>query len=239
MSTVGLTLLVPDKPDPERDAVAAAWEQAGGAVIRLARFWDPPAIDRATVRLYGGESFCLVLEQKLALELCSPEDNLLLTLEPRFLGRHVVKTTVAAISAVSLPAFVKSLVPKVIRSRVYSSGSELEAECSGLDPSTGLLVSDVVAFVAEARCFVLDGRVLDCALYEGIADIAAARTFAEEVTAHADLPRTVVIDVGALRGGGWVVIELNATWGAGLNGCDPARVLPAIEAATRSGTAPG
>jgi hypothetical protein len=46
------------------------------------------------------------------------------------------------------------------------------------------------------------------------------------------LPRTVVIDVGFIEGRGWALIEFNAAWGAGLNGCDPEKVLPAIVAAS-------
>jgi hypothetical protein len=45
------------------------------------------------------------------------------------------------------------------------------------------------------------------------------------------LPRTVVLDIG-LQERGWSVIEFNGTWGAGLNGCDPEKVLPAILAAS-------
>jgi len=42
----------------------------------------------------------------------------------------------------------------------------------------------------------------------------------------------VVIDVGLIANRGWGVIEFNAAWGAGLNGCDPEKVLPAILAAS-------
>ncbi len=34
--------------------------------------------------------------------------------------------------------------------------------------------------------------------------------------------------------GGWAFLEANATWGAGLNGCDPVAVLPCLAAATRA-----
>jgi hypothetical protein len=40
------------------------------------------------------------------------------------------------------------------------------------------------------------------------------------------------LDVGWTERG-WVVIEANDAWGAGLNGCDAGAVLPAIEAANR------
>jgi hypothetical protein len=232
LNTTNRTLVIPEKADPERDAVAAAWEAGGGTVVRLGRFWDPPDLDPATTSVYGNDSFCLVLEQKLGLALCSPADDLLITVAPRFLRRDVVKTTVGAVASLSFPLFLKSLVPKQIRSRVYNAPSEVKAECAGLDATTVLLVSDVVDIVAEARCFVLDHVILDCALYEGRANPEAARALAATVAAGADMPRAVVIDVGALPDGDWIVIEFNAVWGSGLNGCHPGLVLPAIQAAT-------
>jgi hypothetical protein len=42
----------------------------------------------------------------------------------------------------------------------------------------------------------------------------------------------VVVDVGFIDGRGWAVVEFNAAWGAGLNGCDPDKVLPAIVVAS-------
>ena len=57
MKTTGLNLLIPDKPDDERDAVARDFESGGGAVHRIARFWDPPAFEPSTVRVYGADAF--------------------------------------------------------------------------------------------------------------------------------------------------------------------------------------
>ncbi len=57
MSTRGLVLVIPEKADPERDAVATAWEGTGGRVLRLGRFWDPPELDLQTVRVYGNDTF--------------------------------------------------------------------------------------------------------------------------------------------------------------------------------------
>ena len=70
-----LVLVIADKPDIERDAVAAAWQAAGGEVLRLGRFWDPPALDAARVRIYGAEAFAQVLAQRLGLALLSPADD--------------------------------------------------------------------------------------------------------------------------------------------------------------------
>lgn len=50
-TTTALNLLISDKADPERDALADAFAMRGGKVHRLGRFWDPPAFDPATVRV--------------------------------------------------------------------------------------------------------------------------------------------------------------------------------------------
>ncbi|HEY0154496.1 MAG TPA: ATP-grasp domain-containing protein [Longimicrobium sp.] len=230
-SAVDLVLVIPDKADPERDQVAAEWNAAGGTTLRLGRFWDPPPLEPTRVRLYGNDTFCLVLEQKLRLALCSPADDLLVTLDCDLLGRRIKKSRLSAVRS-EYPAFIKSVIPKQIPSRVYASADELRAECEGLDPETELLYSEPIELRSEVRCFVLDGEVLDCACYEGSTPVDAAREFAEAVARRVRLPRAVVLDVGELGSGRWVVIEFNAAWGAGLNGCDARRVLPAIEAAT-------
>ena len=50
--------MITDKPDVERDAVADVWSAAGGEVLRLGRFWDPPTLDPKRVRVYGADSYC-------------------------------------------------------------------------------------------------------------------------------------------------------------------------------------
>jgi hypothetical protein len=101
MKTTGLNLLISDKPDVERDAVAHAFAQHGGAVDRIARFWDPPALDRDSVRVYGADSFCLVLQQKLGFSLCSPDDELLLHVPSAFLRRQITRQRLGDIAAVT------------------------------------------------------------------------------------------------------------------------------------------
>ncbi len=80
-------LVIPAGADPERDHVALAWTAEGGAVLRLDRFWEPPALETARVRLYGNDTFCLVVAEVLGLVLVSPPDDLLLHLDEDALGR--------------------------------------------------------------------------------------------------------------------------------------------------------
>lgn len=229
--TSGLNLLISDKPDVERDALAEAFAQGGGEVHRLGRFWDPPVFEPATVCVYGADSFCLVLQQKIGFALCSPADDLLLRVPPRCLHREIAQGTLAEAMA-ALPAFVKPVTPKQFRGVVYGSTEELEEECRGLAPDTAVMVAEPVKLTAEVRSFVLDGRVLDAAVYEGEGVVGDAIAFIGEVVQAVKLPRTVVVDVGFVAGRGWAVIEFNAAWGAGLNGCDAVKVLPAVLAAS-------
>ena len=237
MTAAGLTLLLPEKPDVERDSLAEAWERCGGKVLRLARFWDPPMLDARSVRVYGSDAFCLVLKEKLGVELCSPSDELMLTVPQQHLRRAVWRRRLSeAIDGdVSYPAFCKPTVPKLFPARVYSHAADLASACRGLEGETVVLVSEPVTFIAEARCFVLDGRVLDCAIYDGHGDTIAAANAAAELLADLPLPRAVVVDMGLIRGRGWALLEFNAAWGAGLNGCSAELVWPCVAAASGAG----
>src|SRR5262249_47740596 len=125
MDARGLILLIPDKPDDDRDSVATAWRAYGGEVLRLGRFWEPPPVDASRVRVYGSDSFCLVLQQKLGFDLCSPDDRLLASLPDKYLKRHVMRQQLCDGPRLSYPKFVKTVVPKLIPSRVYSDAAEL------------------------------------------------------------------------------------------------------------------
>lgn len=235
MDLSGLTLIIPDKEDVEREAVASAWESRAGSVLRLDRFWDPPiGLDSQTVKLYGNDSFCLVLGQKLGLALVSPPDDLLGRLDRKWTRREVTIRTLGEMRAVDFPAFIKPVVPKQFTARVYVRLTDLEMECKGLEGSTAVIRSSVIALEAEARSFVLDGRVLDCSIYEGGGETEGARRFTEDFCRSVPLPKTCVVDAGLIKGEGWAFIEANSSWGAGLNGCEAAKILPAIVAATRA-----
>jgi hypothetical protein len=234
MNLKGKTLLIPDKQDEERDAVAKAWNKAGGQVVRLARFWDPPVLKNDSVCVYGGSNFSLVVARKLELELISPADDLLLTIDSKWLKRRLFCRSLAEIESVSFPVFVKPLVPKLFRSAVYNSFQELAGECKGLETKTKLLFGEIVRFEAEARAFVAEQQILDCQIYEGAGDLNGAEEFIREFLQTVPLPVACVIDVGLVTGRGWAVVEANASWGAGLNGCHAERILPAIAAATKA-----
>lgn len=229
----GLILLIPARADVERDAVASVWESQGGSVLRLDRFWEPPVLHSQSVRLYGNDTFCQILAQKLHLELVSPIDDLLLTLPPELLGREILSLPLSKALEDPFPRFLKPLVPKLFRASVYQSAHELQDETRGLDLQTLVLSSNIVQIHAEARSFVLGGEVQTCAVYEGEAEADEAQAFLQKVANNASLPATCVLDA-ALLDTGWALLEANATWGAGLNGCNPEAVCACLERATYS-----
>ena len=228
METTGLNLLIPDKPDAERDRLATAFARRGGVVHRIGRFWDPPVFETSSVRVYGPDSFCLVLQQKLGFKLCSPNDDLLLRVPPKFLQRKLERHPLSEAMSGPVPAFIKPVMPKQFRGAVYQSAAALVEECRGLAQETPVFVAELVSFTSEVRSFVLDGRVLDAAVYEGSANVADAIQFVAALTQAIALPRAVVVDGGYVVGRGWSVIEFNAAWGAGLNGCDPEKSGPPL-----------
>jgi hypothetical protein len=195
----------------------------------LDRFWAPPPLAQE-IRIYGNDTFCLVLQQIFLLELIIPRDDLIFEIPVQGLKRKIFKRTLGDL--LDYPLFVKPLTPKLFSAKVYENSEQLIRECEGLSTETAILTSEVVDFLAEARCFVLDNRVLDCAVYEGMADLESARVFAQEIVTMVTGPRAYVLDIGWIYERGWAVIEYNAAWGAGLNGCDAAKVLPAITAAS-------
>ena len=118
MTISDLILLISHKPDAERDGLAAVWEQHGGTVLRLGRFWEPPALDAHRVRVYGSTSFVMVLREKLGLALCSPADDLILALPPEALESWIEKRRLDEAEHFPYPVFVKPVVPKLFAARV-------------------------------------------------------------------------------------------------------------------------
>ena len=100
-------LLIPDKPDTERDKVAKAWRDSGGEVLYISKFWEKPATNEKRVALYGFDTFCLVLAQVLGLELLMPQDEIIAALPQQFVKRDLVIKTISQIESISFPIFIK------------------------------------------------------------------------------------------------------------------------------------
>lgn len=103
-------------------------------------------------------------------------------------------------------------------------------------PEDILHVQEVVKFLDEVRCWVVDGRIKTWSYYRknerpwryggGSSDPHYDWAMLVAKVAHA-LPRATVIDVG-LVGDRWFVIEANEPWASGIYDCDPDECLKVI-----------
>lgn len=109
----------------------------------------------------------------------------------------------------------------------------MENILEGLE-NPSIICSEVVDIEKEVRVFVLKNQVMDLAYYEGQGDLMPPRTFVQDFLQQntLELPNTYVVDLGFNAKISWFIIEFNAAWGAGLNGCSPTKILPCIREAT-------
>lgn len=228
------TLFIPEKPDLERDALATIWEQQGGTVIRVGKFWlKPKYAENTTISIYGNDTFSLVLAQVLGITLRSPQDELIAQIDSSWLKRTVKVIQLQEISQIKFPKFAKPVKPKTFIAQVYQSLEGFLQETKGIENSEQLILSDVVVIQKEVRSFILDLKIQDLAYYEGSGDLAEPREFIESFLSQNDLklPMSYVLDIGFNDTIGWFIIEFNAAWGAGLNGCKPENVIDCIRMA--------
>lgn len=232
----GTTLLIPEKADPEFEQVFTAVVANGNNIRRLGKYWiKDEEIAKSKIAIYGNQAFALVLSQLYNVTLVSPDDSIITRLKNDWVKRSIVLTEICRLSEVKFPAFIKPLIPKMFIAGVFQSAEDFYNTVGRMELSEAILVSDVIADIkAEARCFVLNGIVMDIALYEGKISLTDGNYFAQEfVTANRDsLPATFVLDIAYSNTKGWFVMEFNACWAAGLNNCSATKVIGCIFAAT-------
>lgn len=227
-------LLIPDKSDIERDAIADIWKRNGGEVKRVGSFWKQPDLDSRRVTIYGNDTFSLVLAQVIELNLIEPKDEVLSDIPFTYVKRNITILKVSDIETLVFPTFIKPVKPKTFVSKVYNSLTEFKEASKGIELFEKVIQSDIIQIDTEVRAFILHNKILDLAIYEGNADISEAKSFLLDFlnTTTIDLPITYVIDLGYNSTNHWFIIEFNASWGAGLNGCDPHKVIEGIREAT-------
>lgn len=234
MSKIKGLLLIPSKPDPERDAIASAWIEQGGQVQRVEQFWIKPQTGNSSVAIYGNETFSQVLAQVSGKRLVTVKDELITQLEHKWTKRAITLMSIDQVRHIVFPKFIKSVIPKMIPSKVYHTEEEFVTAINGLKPNDQVIVSDIISISKEARAFVLRRTVRDIAYYEGDGNLEGGKQFAAEFLPNytEELPATFVLDIGYNTHNGWFIVEFNSCWGAGVNSCDPAKVVECIEAAT-------
>jgi len=225
----------------------ALWKAAGNLGWSIERLtgWRIPEHLQALPEpvLYGEALFGPALAEQLGLTLLNPPEDWLVRLPLEFKRRQVSLSTLGAARSCTEPAFVKPPNDKSFPAGVYR-GSELPIEYA--DESL-VLVSEVVTWEKEFRCFILNRSLRTYSLYSRFGELQRETEFASSpdedqqleefvstllADSRVDLPNATVVDVGTIAGKGWACVEQNAAWGAGIYGCDPTAVLEVIRHAS-------
>ena len=230
------------------DDTQALWKAASALGWRVERLgsWRVPehlqSLD--TPVLYAEALFAPSLAEQLGIELLGPEDDWLVRLPFEYRRRDIRLMTLAQARQLPAPAFVKPPNDKTFPAQVYTPG-ELP---QGYDEAMPVLVSDIVQWCSEFRCFIRDRALQTFSIYSRAGELQKDANFActedERTGVHAfvqqllddervELPAATVVDVGVIEGLGWAVVEQNAAWGAGIYGCDPVAVLETIAGASK------
>jgi len=234
------TLILTPRYTDDSQSLWKAASRLGWTVERLTH-WRIPEHLRAVQEpvLYGEALFGPTLAEQLGLTLLNPAEDWLTRLPVEYRHREIRLCTLGGARTISTPQFVKPPNDKSFPANVYK-GDELPAE---FDDDMPVLVSDVVQWQQEFRCFVLDRTLHTYSIYSRKGELqreaeffsspeedAGLETFIGRLLADSrvDLPRSTVIDVGIIEGRGWACVEQNAAWGAGIYGCDPQRALEVI-----------
>jgi hypothetical protein len=104
----------------------------------------------------------------------------------------------------------------------YGVIHNLEEFKAVVDTKLDVIVSEVVDFVSEYRCFIIHGKIVSCQHYNGnlhqYPDLSVVQ---EAINLYKSAPAGYSIDVGVLSTGETALVELNNGWSLGCYGCAP------------------
>lgn len=193
---------------------------------------------------YGSQTFCEVIAQQMNWTLKANSFDWLARLSLEYLKRKVEFMTLGEAKKLNETKFIKPADDKVFQAKIYVPGELVVPDVVTDDTPT--LVSDIVQFDLEYRCFVDGANVKtwsNYVCYEHLADpkfwdMVPYSDIIKDNYPHGfvdnmlyDLwnngPTTLpsVVDVGRIPGKGWAIIETNQAWASGLYGCDPGEAL--------------
>jgi hypothetical protein len=244
------TLLLTTFDLPAGRTLAQTARNAGWSVFALNEI-PSPAIDADPV-YYGGADTALAAADKFGLALLEPPLDLLARIPRPFLQRPVQFARFRDLNRLQGPTFIKpaDALNKVFDAGIYSDPRDIRAQ-RGIPAETPVLLAEPVEWLAEFRCFVLEGKVAAYSPYlsfnrpvwrpfgqggEKAQESAKVLSFCDRLLAQSKtlFPPALVVDVGLIEDRGWAVVEFNPAWCAGLLGADPQRVLAVLRRASQN-----
>jgi hypothetical protein len=230
-------LILTPRYTEDAQALWAAAGRLGWKVERLPGWRVPEHLKHVHEPvLYAEALFGPSLAEQFGLQLINPAEDWLVSLPEEHRKRTISLSTMAQAQLLESPAFIKPPNDKSFPARVYT-GAELPRDYSA---DMSVLISEVVHWELEFRCFVLDRKLSTYSIYARHGELQRENGFVSSDQENAALeqfmatllsdtrvrlPKATVVDVGIIEGRGWACVEQNAAWGAGIYGCEPERVL--------------
>jgi hypothetical protein len=212
---------------------------------------DPDAQVQGKVVFYGGTDVALDVAARFGLALLEPPLDLLARVPAEFRQRAVEYGRFRDLDRLKAPTFVKpaDALDKAFDAGIYANPRDIRAP-RGVPADTPILVAEPVEWLAEYRCFILEGEVAAWSPYlsfgrptwkphsrgtPGTPPPASVRAFCDRLFVRSGTawPPAFVMDVGLIEERGWAVVEFNPAWCSGLLGADPRAVLAVLERACR------
>lgn len=202
---------------------------------------------------YGSQLFCETVAQQMGWNLWAQPFDWLAKLPERFTKRQVDFMTLTEAKQINQNhrKFIKPADDKCFDAKIYYPGYFQPHEL--IETTYPTLVSDVVSWDLEYRCFVgkdaqygdyvtfawsnyiFHGEINNSKMHRMIpGDLDHILFFMTDLLDYCykeGLAGPCVIDVGVIPGKGWAVIETNPAWASGLYGCDPGEALKVMEQA--------
>ena len=238
------TLILTPRHTEDSQALWKAAGNLGWTVERLDGWRVPDRLRQAEdVVLYLEALFGPTIAEQFGVKLLNPAEDWLVRLSFEYKLREIQLTTLNVARKRQTEAFIKPPNDKSFPAAVYV-GKDLP---QGYDETMPVLVSEVVCWQMEFRCFILHRSLVTHSIYARFGELqrenafdstpeedAEVETFIRNLLAdeRVDLPAATVVDVGFIEGKGWACVEQNAAWGAGIYGCDPSKVLEVISHAS-------
>jgi hypothetical protein len=238
------TLILSPRFTPDSNVLWRTALDKGWQVMRLPSHRVPDGVPNQNVVIYGEGIFVQVVAQQLGLALYTTPTDWLPGLPASYRKRSITLTTLAEARQGYFPAFVKPAADKSFQAQVYRAAAELP-QPNIYDEASPVLVSDIVRWAIEYRCFISERQLRTLVAYSR--DDTTLKNDddewmieqPEDVNVHAfvqsllddpavALPPAIVIDIGQLVGGDWAVIEANPVWASGIYGNHPSAVLEVL-----------
>jgi hypothetical protein len=241
------TLLLSSRYTADSQALWRAALEMRWLVQRLHGYRPPENLESDDTVIYGEALFVTIIAQQLDIALLETSYDWLPKLPYEYRLRDVQLTTLCQARAIQKTAFIKPAGEKTFDAAIYNSGADLPS-ADYFDDVTPTLVSEVVEWEIEYRCFVAKRQVQTLSPYLRNGELmknvdgewenqapedADAIAFLKSVLENDAIPfpTGIVLDIGKICGRGWAVVEANPAWGSGIYGNDPIKVLNTLQSA--------